>query len=143
MHNRILALAAVAAVLSACGSPEKLALPTSSQVSADKTGSPIDPELDIAYMTQTDQTQSDLYLMRANGSGRRLVLTVVDEGPGLSEADLPRLFDPYFSRKDGGVGLGLAMVKRIVEEHGGRVTASNRSDGGSGAVFRISLPVAA
>jgi signal transduction histidine kinase len=78
-----------------------------------------------------------------DGAGRRLVLTVVDEGPGLSEADLPRLFDPYFSRKDGGVGLGLAMVKRIVEEHGGRVTAGNRSDGGPGAVFRISLPVAA
>jgi nitrogen fixation/metabolism regulation signal transduction histidine kinase len=68
---------------------------------------------------------------------------VEDEGPGLSETDLPRLFDPYFSRKEGGVGLGLAMVKRIVEEHGGRVTASNRTDGTTGAVFRISLPVAA
>ena len=61
---------------------------------------------------------------------------------GSTEADLPRLFDPYFSRKDGGVGLGLAMVKRIVEEHGGRVTAENRTDGRPGAVFRISLPVA-
>jgi hypothetical protein len=77
-----------------------------------------------------------------DGPSRRLVLSVMDEGSGLSEADLPRLFDPYFSKKEGGVGLGLAMVKRIVEEHGGRVTAGNRPDGQPGAVFRISLPVA-
>lgn len=74
---------------------------------------------------------------------RRAVLIVEDEGEGLAETDLPRLFDPYFSRKDGGVGLGLAMVKRIVEEHGGRVIASNRTDGKTGAVFRISLPAGA
>jgi nitrogen fixation/metabolism regulation signal transduction histidine kinase len=79
----------------------------------------------------------------AEESSRRAVLAVEDEGPGLTDADLERLFDPYFSRKDGGVGLGLAMVKRIVEEHGGRVTAANRTDGRSGAVFRISLPAGA
>ncbi len=76
-------------------------------------------------------------------AGRRLLLTVADEGPGIAEADLPRLFDPYFSKKDGGVGLGLAMVKRIVEEHGGRVSAENRTDGKTGAVFRVSLPASA
>ena len=74
--------------------------------------------------------------------GPRLVLSCEDEGPGIPEVDLPRLFDPYFSKKEGGVGLGLAMVKRIVEEHGGKVTAKNRADGRSGAIFRISLPVA-
>jgi signal transduction histidine kinase len=73
-------------------------------------------------------------------SGRRLVLSVEDEGPGIQEADLKRIFDPYFSKKEGGVGLGLAMVKRIAEEHGGRVTAGNRADGRAGATFRISLP---
>jgi signal transduction histidine kinase len=72
--------------------------------------------------------------------GRRLVLSVQDEGPGIPEADLPRLFDPYFSNKEGGVGLGLAMVKRIVEEHGGKVTAGQRADGRPGALFRVSLP---
>jgi nitrogen fixation/metabolism regulation signal transduction histidine kinase len=73
-------------------------------------------------------------------SGRRLVLSVEDEGSGIPETDLPRLFDPYFSKKEGGVGLGLAMVKRIVEEHGGKVTAGPRADGRPGALFRISLP---
>ncbi len=79
----------------------------------------------------------------SDDAGRRLVLTVADEGTGLAEAEIPRLFDPYFSKKEGGVGLGLAMVKRIVEEHGGRVTAENRADGKAGAVFRVSLPVSA
>jgi signal transduction histidine kinase len=71
--------------------------------------------------------------------GRRVTLAVEDEGPGIPEADLPRLFDPYFSKKEGGVGLGLAMVKRIIEEHGGRVTVANRTDGTRGAVFGLSL----
>jgi signal transduction histidine kinase len=69
----------------------------------------------------------------------RLVLTVADSGPGIAPEDLPHLFEPYFSRKEGGLGLGLAMVKRIVEEHGGRVEAENRPDG-AGAVFRLALP---
>jgi Signal transduction histidine kinase involved in nitrogen fixation and metabolism regulation len=59
--------------------------------------------------------------------GPRVVLTLEDEGPGIDAAHLPRLFEPWFSTKDGGVGLGLAMVKRIVEEHGG---GSRREPGG-------------
>ena len=81
---------------------------------------------------------------RAAGSqdeGPRLVLSFEDDGPGIEAAHLPRLFEPWFSTKEGGVGLGLAMVKRIVEEHGGRVEAGNR-EGGRGAVFRFSLPLA-
>ncbi len=74
--------------------------------------------------------------------GPRVVVTFEDEGPGIDAAHLPRLFEPWFSTKEGGVGLGLAMVKRIVEEHGGRVEAGNR-EAARGALFRISLPVAA
>jgi signal transduction histidine kinase len=74
--------------------------------------------------------------------GPRLVLTFEDEGPGIEPAHLVRLFEPWFSTKEGGVGLGLAMVKRIVEEHGGRVEAGNR-EGARGAVFRLWLPLAA
>lgn len=80
----------------------------------------------------------------ADGSpeeGPRLVFTFEDEGPGIEPAHLARLFEPWFSTKEGGVGLGLAMVKRIVEEHGGRVEAGNR-DGARGAVFRLRLPLA-
>ncbi len=73
--------------------------------------------------------------------GPRLVLTFEDNGPGIEPAHLARLFEPWFSAKEGGVGLGLAMVKRIVEEHGGRVEAGNRQ-GTRGAVFRLWLPLA-
>ncbi len=72
--------------------------------------------------------------------GPRLVVTFEDEGPGIEPAHLARLFEPWFSTKEAGVGLGLAMVKRIVEEHGGRVEAGNR-EGADGAVFRIWLPL--
>lgn len=72
--------------------------------------------------------------------GPRLVLTFEDEGPGIDPVHLARLFEPWFSTKEAGVGLGLAMVKRIVEEHGGRVQAGNR-EGSRGALFRVWLPV--
>ncbi len=79
-----------------------------------------------------------------NGEGpARVVLTVEDDGAGIEPGDLPRLFEPYFSKRDGGVGLGLAMVKRIAEEHGGRITAGSRPDGRPGAHFRLTLPLAA
>jgi nitrogen fixation/metabolism regulation signal transduction histidine kinase len=76
------------------------------------------------------------------GGPSRVVVTVEDTGPGFEPADLSRLFEPYYSKKEGGVGLGLAMVKRIVEEHGGRVTAENRTDGSPGARFRLFFPLA-
>jgi hypothetical protein len=75
------------------------------------------------------------------GRPSRVVVTVEDTGPGLEPTDLPRLFEPYYSKKEGGVGLGLAMVKRIIEEHGGRVAAENRTDGSPGARFRLTFPV--
>jgi nitrogen fixation/metabolism regulation signal transduction histidine kinase len=82
-----------------------------------------------------------LALENGSAAGNQLVFQVEDSGPGLDPADLPRLFEPYFSRKEGGVGLGLAMVKRIVEDHGGRVAAENREEPGTGSRFRIILPV--
>jgi signal transduction histidine kinase len=67
-----------------------------------------------------------------------LELEIADSGPGLPEAHLPRLFDPFFTTKPSGTGLGLSIVHRIVEAHGGRVTAVNCPEGG--AAFTIELP---
>jgi signal transduction histidine kinase len=75
------------------------------------------------------------------GSGNgRANLTVIagDNGPGLSAEAARRAFEPFFSSKTHGTGLGLPIVKRIVEAHGGRVRAGNAAQGG--AEIEIELP---
>lgn len=67
-----------------------------------------------------------------------VVCRVRDSGPGFAHADLPRVFDPFFSRRSGGTGLGLAIVRRVVEEHSGVINAANGPDGGG--VVTIALP---
>jgi signal transduction histidine kinase len=73
-------------------------------------------------------------------AGGHVELTVSDTGPGVEPAVLPRLFEAFVSTKKTGLGLGLATSKRIVEEHGGRISAATRR--GGGAVFTVRLPAA-
>jgi two-component system sensor histidine kinase HydH len=65
-------------------------------------------------------------------------LSVADNGRGLPAADAERIFEPFFSTKETGLGLGLAICRRIVESHGGWIEASKRS--GGGALFMVFLP---
>lgn len=64
-----------------------------------------------------------------------------DEGPGFAAEDLPRVFTPFFTRRAGGFGLGLAISERIVGEHRGCITAAN--DPAGGAVVTVALPLTA
>lgn len=72
--------------------------------------------------------------------GPYLCLSVADTGPGIPEAELPRLFEPYFSTKQGNTGLGLAVVRSIIQKHEGHVAVE--SVRGRGTVFSLWLPVA-
>jgi len=71
-------------------------------------------------------------------SANGLVLEVADDGPGLDQQQMTKLFDPFYTTKSNGTGLGLAIVHRIAESHGGRITATNCPEGG--AAFTLELP---
>ncbi len=71
-------------------------------------------------------------------SAQNITLTVGDDGPGIAPEVAARLFEPFYTAKEGGTGLGLATVHRIMENHGGTVTVG--SDTGGGASFHCRFP---
>ena len=78
--------------------------------------------------------------LRTRATDSMAEVTVRDHGPGISHDVGQRLFEPFFTTKTQGLGMGLAIVRSIVERHEGRVSAENARDGG--AVFTITLPLA-
>jgi signal transduction histidine kinase len=77
-------------------------------------------------------------VVTAYHAANRFELEIADSGPGLTDEELQRVFEPFYTTKSGGTGLGLSIVQRIAEAHGGRVTAVNCPQGG--AAFTIELP---
>ncbi|RYF64098.1 MAG: PAS domain-containing sensor histidine kinase, partial [Comamonadaceae bacterium] len=80
---------------------------------------------------------------RMSDSGQRVRLVVQDSGPGFAEPILKRAFEPYVTTKAKGTGLGLAVVKKIADEHGARIELSNRTADGAVAGAQVSLSFAA
>ena len=75
--------------------------------------------------------------MRAHAG--RIAIVVHDSGPGIGAADIGKIFDPFFSTKERGTGLGLALVQQIVVDHGGQIEVA--SPPGAGTTFTLTLPV--
>ncbi|PVM85994.1 PAS domain-containing sensor histidine kinase [Caulobacter radicis] len=71
-------------------------------------------------------------------AGRGVVIWVHDSGPGIADQHLASIFDGFFTTKETGIGMGLAICQSIIAEHGGEISAANHEDGG--AIFRITLP---
>ena len=68
-----------------------------------------------------------------------VVVQVTDTGEGIPERNMEKIFSPFFSTREGGLGLGLSIVQRIVESHGGKITC--KSSAGKGTTFEITLPL--
>ncbi len=69
----------------------------------------------------------------------RIVLSISDNGCGIADSDIPKIFEPYFTTKFNGSGLGLMAINRIVREHGGEIKVSSTED--VGTTFKIELPI--
>jgi signal transduction histidine kinase len=72
------------------------------------------------------------------GANETLEVAVRDSGPGIPEGKLEDIFDPLFTTKSTGLGVGLTLSRMIVDAHGGRLWAENSTAGG--AIFRFTLP---
>ena len=124
-------------------------------VGAPRSGVPTPPirvtaglhKVGVTFLATNYAPEESTIVMSSQRDGSRIRLSVSDEGPGVPEADLPRIFERFYrvdksrtraSRDPGGTGLGLAIVKHLVELHGGKASVSNRAEGG--ATFIIELP---
>jgi signal transduction histidine kinase len=72
-------------------------------------------------------------------AGQGVEISVIDRGSGIDPKNLENIFNPFFTTKSDGVGLGLAIVSKIIDEHGGKITVESAP--GEGSVFRVYLPV--
>lgn len=70
---------------------------------------------------------------------REAVIYISDTGKGINEQDLKKIFNPFFSTREGALGLGLSIVHKIVENHDGRIECTSKI--GKGTVFKILLPM--
>jgi signal transduction histidine kinase len=77
--------------------------------------------------------------VKTRAAGGTVEISVIDRGQGIDPKDLGSIFNPFFTTKPTGVGLGLAIVSKIVDEHGGKIAVE--SERGRGSVFRVLLPM--
>jgi two-component system nitrogen regulation sensor histidine kinase GlnL len=120
------------------GDDEKL-----TQVLLNLVKNAIEAAADAASPQVTFETGvASLRMRAASGRTRPLArVSIQDNGPGIPEAMLPRLFTPFSTSKPNGTGLGLAISRRIVEAHGGRIEVKNRAGGGAEANVFLPLDV--
>jgi two-component system, NtrC family, sensor histidine kinase HydH len=116
------------------------------RIRLDADGAPRSWPLDAARMRQVlvnlienavelSEGPVDVTVVRAD---RAVVFAVADRGPGIPDADLDKVFEPFFTKRTRGTGLGLAVARRLVELHGGTIRARHRDGGGT--VFEVVIP---
>jgi signal transduction histidine kinase len=75
-----------------------------------------------------------------DGNHEWVQCAIRDSGAGIQAEDLPKIFEPFFSKRRGGTGLGLAIAQRIMQEHGGKLIAGNNPEGGACMIARFPIP---
>jgi PAS domain S-box-containing protein len=76
-----------------------------------------------------------------DGNHEWVQCAIRDSGAGILPEDMPKIFEPFFSKRRGGTGLGLAIAQRIMQEHGGKLIAGNNPEGGACMIARFPIPV--
>ena len=105
-------------------------LQNAQDATAETKNSPHKPNIEVV-------TEA-IHYPNADGEMKTAVrLSILDNGPGFDAKLIARAFEPYVTSKPRGTGLGLAVVKKIIEEHGGRIELQNRKDGSGGATVSI------
>jgi signal transduction histidine kinase len=92
----------------------------------------------VEAMSETSNRSRDLLISTAEDESSGALVAVQDSGPGLSSETLERLFDPFYTTKPGGMGMGLSICRSIIEAHEGRLWASANEP--RGAIFQFTLP---
>ncbi len=87
----------------------------------------------IFAMNLSGNINIDAYKTEENN----IEIKIADTGSGIKQEDIPKIFEPYFSKRSGGTGLGLAIVKKIIEEHSGSIFVESSP---KGTIFTITLP---
>jgi len=104
----------------------------------------VDPQMIKQTLINIFQNAADAMEQRGRlqisvrAEDKRIILEVQDNGCGIDEEDIPHLFNPFFTRKNYGTGLGLTQVKKIIEQHDGEIEVESRK--GEGTRFIIILP---
>ena len=93
----------------------------------------------IEALSEVAEGPRALGVSSERGAATEVVIAVRDSGPGLAPQSLDRLFDAFYTTKPHGLGLGLAISRRIIEAHGGRLWATAHAP--HGAVLQFTLPI--
>jgi len=92
-------------------------------------------------LTVITRLENEFRIRGQDRAAKRMIwVEIADQGAGISDADLPQIFSPFFTTKSGGTGLGLATCDRIIREHGGTIRVDSFE--GKGSTFKVSLLVA-
>jgi len=94
----------------------------------------------ILFNARDAMGRGGVITLRTQEEGHSVIIEVEDEGPGIAPEDHEKIFEAFYTTKETGTGLGLGISRRIVQEHGGRLTLRSPVKQGRGTVFRIFLP---